>query len=515
MLRIGVLCSNASVGEEEVYGDPTEAGLLRGALAHGWTREALLEDAPEEREVAFDPELMMMATYHREKGGFFVAVKGAPDPVLDSCTQLDGEDGPQQLSDETREQWRERSESMADEGFRVLAGAWKRVDNEGAEPYDDLVFAGLFGLWDPPREDVPDSIADCQRAGIRAIMVTGDQPATAAAIGERIGLFGDDGREVMHSRDLKDPADMSREERERVLNTAVFARMTPEQKLWLIKVFQEEGHVVAMTGDGVNDTPALSKAEIGVAMGQRGTDAAKEAADMVLQDDDFPDIVSAVRQGRVIFGNIRKATLFMLCTNLAEILVVGIAAIVGWTLPLRPLQILYLNVLTDVFPALALGLGKGVPEVMDRPPRPAGESLLTRWHWAAVVGWAALVGACIFGAYFVARDVLGLGDMGVVTVSFLTLGAAKLWFPFNLRSRGTRVFKNDVVSNPWVWGAIAICLVLLAAALYVPGLKDVLQTEPLSYTALGVVLGFSLLPFIIGQTIRVAQRNLFGIKDGS
>jgi P-type Ca2+ transporter type 2C len=233
---------------------------------------------------------------------------------------------------------------------------------------------------------------------------------------------------------LGDWKDLSQEDRRQLLETNVFARVTPQQKLNLVKLFQEHGEIVAMTGDGVNDAPALKQADIGVAMGQRGTEAAKQMADMVLRDDRFSTIVAAVRQGRIIFANIRKSVMFMLCTNLAEILVVTLASLAQAPIPLRPLQILFLNVLTDVFPALALGVGAGSRDVMNRPPRDPRESVLTRHHWLAIGGWSVVIGACVLGALSLALMWLGFDEMKAITVSFLTLAFAKLWFVLNLRT---------------------------------------------------------------------------------
>jgi Ca2+-transporting ATPase len=502
LIRIGVLCNNATLGngdEGNSMGDPTEVALLEAGRQFELSRDALLEDLPEEREVSFDPDVMMMGTFHRADDGCFVAVKGSPEAVLEQCTRIADGDGDRELTDEHRQEWLGRANELAGKGLRLLAMADKQVDTADAEPYDDLRFVGLVGMFDPPRDDIADSIEECQRAGLRVVMVTGDRPDTGQAIGEQVGLAHDGS--AAHGSELGDWEQLSDEDRRQLLETNVFARVTPAQKLNLVKLYQEQGEIVAMTGDGVNDAPALKQADIGVAMGQRGTDAAKQMADMVLRDDQFSTIVAAVRQGRIIFANIRKSVMFMLCTNMAEILVVTLASLAQAPIPLRPLQILFLNVLTDVFPALALGVGTGGRDVMDRPPRDPRESVLTRHHWSAIGGWSVVIGACVLAALSLALIWLGFDEMKAITVSFLTLGFAKLWFVLNLRDRGSAVWNNDVVRNPWIWGSLVLCSVLLLLAVYWPPLSGVLQTKKPGTGGWLLILGISLIPAVIGAFV--------------
>jgi P-type Ca2+ transporter type 2C len=516
VIEIGVLCNNASVRDqdqemepEDEQGDPTETALLRAGLILRVDRGGLLAQKPEAREVPFDSGQMMMATFHEGENGLDVAVKGAPDRVLEACTHVAGEDGDAKLDQQTRAQWLERSEQMASKGFRLLAAADKKVDSSDAPPYENLRFVGLYGLLDPARSDVRGAIDECQAAGIRVVMVTGDQPATAAAIAGQTGVVKDENPSVIHGRDLKDPDDMSDDDRRRVFDTNIFARVNPEQKLHLIKLMQSRGLTVAMTGDGVNDAPALKKADIGVAMGRRGTDAARQVADMVLLDDAFASIVSAVRYGRIIFGNIRKSVMFMLCTNVAEVLAVVVAAVIGgfydFPIPLLPLQILYLNVITDVFPALALGMGQGEADIMQRKPRPRSEPVLTGKHWSAIGGWAVLISACVLAALALALYLLGFEQRRAVTISFLTLAFGKLWFVYNLRNPGSRMFTNDVVRNPYVAGSILLCIGLLLAAVYVPVLSGILQTRDPGPQGWLLLLGMSLIPYVWGQTMRAIE----------
>jgi Ca2+-transporting ATPase len=333
-------------------------------------------------------------------------------------------------------------------------------------------------------------------------MVTGDQPATARNVAHAVGLVEDEDAEVIHGGEVGDLKDLSQEDRERVLRAPIFARVSPEQKLDLIALHQDSGAIVAMTGDGVNDAPALKKAEIGVAMGQRGTQVAKEAADMVLKDDRFSTIVAAIQQGRTIFNNIRKFVLYLLSCNVAEIMIVGLASLVSAPLPILPLQILFLNLVTDVFPALALGVGKGDPNIMDRPPRDPEQPVLMRQHWFGIVGYSAIISAGVLGALAIAVLRFGMGEARAVTISFLTLAFAQLWHVFNMRDHDTGVIDNDVVQNPWVWGALVLCTGLLLLAVYVPGLADLLSVENPGADGWFLIIGMSLIPWFAGLVIK-------------
>jgi P-type Ca2+ transporter type 2C len=448
----------------------------------------------------------MMATFHDVPDGFEVAVKGSPHSVLEACDRVADEQGDQPMDDSERQKWLDQSTALAEEGLRVLAVADKKTDNVEEDPYTGLRFVGLVGLLDPPRAGVREAIAACRRAGIEVVMVTGDQPATAGAIARALDLAGDTS-EVIHGRELGPPSEMTEEHRQRLLNARIFARVSPEQKLQLLELFQKAGNVVAMTGDGINDTPALKKADIGIAMGRRGTDADREAADMVLKDDAFSSIEAAVEQGRIIFGNIRNSTMFMLCTNVAEILAVALASITGSPLPLLPLQILFLNVLTDVFPAMALVVGPGDEKVMDQPPRDVKEAIMTRRHWWSVVGWGVGIAACVLGGLAWGIKGLNMDPLEAVTISFLTLAFAKLWFVFNLRDYGTGVLKNNVVGNPWIWASLALCGSILLGAVYLPGLSHLLRTSPLGLGGWLSVLLLSLIPLVIGQFVLTFRKQ--------
>ena len=501
LLDVGVLCNGATYNQdapEDRSGDPLELALLHMGAETGRHRPALLEDSPLVREVAFDRESKMMATYHETGDGLFVAVKGAPEAVLDVCTHVAAPDGPEALSGEDRAHWIERSHDLAAEGLRVLALARKTVDRKDAPPYEDLELIGLVALQDPPRSDVRPVIERCQEAGIRVVMVTGDHPETARAIARAVGLHMDD-HAVVQGGDGPTIEGLDGIEREDLLEASVFARVTPKQKLDLIDLYQASGQVVAMTGDGVNDAPALRSADIGVAMGRRGTDVAREAADMVLRDDAFASIVAAVHQGRIIFDNVRKFVVYLLSGNVGEIVGVGTAATIGLPLPLLPLQILYLNVLNDVFPALALGVGRGTEGAMDRPPRDPEESVVTPYHWGLIGGYGVLIAVTLLGAFLVALYGLEMDVPRAVSVSFLTLSISRLLHVFNMRAPDSGLFDNEISRTPYVWGALGLCLALLLLAVYWPPLAAILSVVPPGLDGWLLIGGASLVPLLAGQ----------------
>jgi Ca2+-transporting ATPase len=498
-LQIGILCNNASLNDKSAVGDPTEVALLVAGEKAGMSRKDLVDTYPEVREVSFDPALNMMATFHRSHSGYMVAVKGAPEAVLNACTSVLTPQGSNPLKIEDKKKWLHTNQSMARNGLRVLAVATKSVESSSEEPYEQLTLVGLLGLMDPPREDVKPSIGRCQRAGIRVIMVTGDQAATATYVGKTLGLL-DEHAAIVEGKALpEDIKNLSEEERERLASISLFARVTPAQKLTLVDIHQERNEIVAMTGDGINDAPALQKADIGVAMGKRGTQVAKEAADMILQDDNFSTITSAVEQGRIIFNNIRKFIYYLLSCNISEILVIFLASLLFTHLPVLPLQILFLNVVTDIFPAFALGWGHGSATIMELPPRNPKTPVLTRNHWTGISLYSTFITVSVLSAFSLALFRYHMEISRVVTISFLTLAFAQLWHVFNMREKGSSIMRNEVTANWYVWGALFLCIGLLLAATYLPGLTTVLHTVSPGGTGWMIILCMSVIPLIIGQ----------------
>ncbi|MFO8089611.1 MAG: cation-transporting P-type ATPase [Desulfatiglandaceae bacterium] len=512
-LETGVLCNNASLSKEQSekgqdgVGDPMELALLVAGAKAGIFRDHLLDELPEEREEAFDSEAKMMATFHKQNGGYYIAVKGAPEAVLDACASILTENGPEGLSEEKRNHLKEANTGIAKEGLRVLALATREVETVDADPYENLTFVAMAGLLDPARSEVKEAIASCAEAGIRVIMVTGDQPVTARHIAGQVGLVEDNDAKVMHGNDLKSHQDLTAEEQKQIFDLSIFARVSPKQKLDLIALHQDNGAIVGMTGDGVNDAPALKKADIGIAMGKRGTQVAQEAADMVLKDDAFATIVTAIEHGRVIFNNIRKFILFLLSGNVGEILAVGAASLINFPLPLLPLQILFINLLLDVFPALALGVGKGIPGIMQKPPRNPQEPILTGRHWVLIFGYGVFIALPVLAALWIALHWLKMPQGQAVTISFLTLGFSRLWHTFNMRDNNTGIFRNEITNNPFVWGALALCSVLLIATTLVPGLAQALRTVGPGLQGWLLVFVMSLVPLVFGQVYRIARKG--------
>lgn len=501
-LEVSALCNNASLQGEEAVGDPLDVALLVAAARAGISRKDLLEKMPEVDEEAFDPDVKMMATFHQMGKGYRIAVKGAPESVLEACSSILTDGGGREMSQQERGQWLRRNDQMAEEGLRILALATKTSHSVDVKPYQQLTFLGLVGLLDPPRQDVREAIEQCHEAGVRVVMVTGDQPVTARNIALAVGLIDEKDVEVVHGKDLQSLEELSEQEQERLSRVPIFARVNPRQKLDLIDIHQKNGAIVGMTGDGVNDAPALKKADIGIAMGQRGTQVAREAADMVLKDDAFSTIVVAIRQGRIIFDNIRKFVLYLISCNVSEIMAVSLAFLAGVPLPILPLQILFLNLVTDVFPALALGMGEGDPAVMRRPSRHPQEPILTRSHWLSIGGYGLAITVAVLVALALALFWLKMGERQAVTVSFLTLALAQLWHVFNMRDKGSRLFRNDITGNPFIWGALSICIGLLLAAVYLPGLAMVLRVVDPGMKGWILVMVMSLLPWMIGQILK-------------
>jgi len=517
-LDIAVLCNNAhgaadadKPGSQQFHGDPLEIALLRAGADMDIHRATLTASQPKVREEAFDSTSRMMATVHESAEGYRVAVKGAPEEVIAASTMLYNQSHSSPLDTEQRNHWIAENKRLASEGLRVIAVAEKQMTNASSNVYEDLSLVALIGLLDPPREEIRDAIEQCHVAGIRVVMMTGDQTGTAKQIGMAVSLL-DENDVVIHGSEILKHDKLDSNDEQRLLNARAFSRVTPQQKLELVEMYQRTGQVVAMTGDGVNDAPALKKADMGIAMGQRGTQVAREASDMVLLDDSFTTIVTAVLEGRTIFSNIRLFALYLLSCNVSEVMIVGLAAAFGGALPLMPLQILFLNLVTDVFPALALGVGSGTSRLMLAKPRPSTQPLLGHSQWIFIVVHGVVITASVLAAFWFALYQLDLSGDGAVTVSFYTLALTQLWHVFNLRATGSGLLKNQVTQNRYVWLALLVCILILAIAMVIPGFSQVLSLTNIGSEGWLLVGVASTLPLLAGQ-LMIYLRLRFAVRD--
>lgn len=517
VLLVGVLCGNADYDVETKIGngDPMEVALLQAGALGGLSRGDQLTLYPEVVEYPFDPATKWMATVHRDHDEYFAAMKGAPEVVLALADRIGVAAEP--FDDDRKARWLGVARELATGGLRVLGLAEHACVDPQQLFSGGMVFVGLVAFRDPPRDDIASAVGALRRAGIGVVMATGDHPSTAVAVAREVGIAATDavvttGDELSRLRDAPESLPNG------IARTQVFARVSPRQKLDLIDLFQREGQVVAMIGDGVNDAPALMKADIGVAMGKRGTEVARDAADMVLLDDRFPTIVIAAREGRVIFDNIRRFAVYLLSCNLAEVLVVALAVVGGLPLPLLPLQILFLNLVTDVFPAFALATGEGEGDVLDQPPRRPKEPIISASLWRMMAGYGVAIAASTLLALVAARYWLEYDTATTTTVSFVTIALAQLWHVFNMRGPRSAVLCNAVTRNRLVWCALVLCLGLIAAAFTIPVLAKALQIQAIGIQGWALALGCSVLPLVAGQTwlaVRGRKGDLQGPRAAS
>jgi Ca2+-transporting ATPase len=508
-LRIGVLANRADLeergGEWRIHGDPTEAALLVVARKAGLDRAALLREAPEIGEVPFSSARMWMASFHRETSGTLaVMVKGAPGVVIDRCRHLRTDAGTIPLDAETRAAALAWNEAAAAEGLRVLALAYApragRVDEAEVQ---GLTLAGLAGMMDPPAAGVEETIAGLRRAGMRTVMITGDQRATAVAVARGLGLL-DEGEEALEGREIDALGDGALQAR--TGRVGVYSRVSPEAKLRIVSALRRRGEVVAMLGDGVNDAAALKRADIGVAMGIRGTDMAREAAGIVLQDDRFPTVAAAVEEGRIVFDNIRKFVFYLFSCNSAEVLVLLVAGIAGLPLPLLPLQILWMNIVTDTFPALALALEPGEKDVMRRPPRDPQAAILSSRFLLGVGFYGALMTLVTLAAFLWGLRT-GEDPARAMTLSFATLSLAQILHLGNARSRGTVLGYRAATANRYAVGAVALTVGLQLLALYLAPLRTLLGLAAPGWAEWAVILPLAVTPAVVGQALKLRRRT--------
>ena len=512
-LTLGTLCGDAQEGPGGYIGDPTETAIAQAAAQAGLEKAALERDMPRWGEAPFDSVRKRMATCHAlPNGEALVAVKGAPEAVLARCTHLLGAQGPRPLTDGDRRRIAQVGGDLAGQALRVLAVAQrlqpalpKSMAAEGLEA--ELTFVGLIGMMDPPRPEVRQAVDRCAGAGIRPVMITGDHKDTAVAIAKQLNIYRPGDKAIDGAGLDFLPQETLEEEIEAF---SVYARVTPEHKMRIVQAWQRRGHVVAMTGDGVNDAPALKAADIGCAMGKTGTDVAKGAADMILTDDNFATVVAAVEQGRGIYANIRKAIHYLLSCNIGEILTIFLATLLPVSqAPLSPVQLLWLNLVTDSLPALALGMEPVEKTAMTQPPRGKEEPLFSKAFSRRLAWQGALVGGITLLAYGLGFHLTGTFAVAN-TMAFATLTFSQLFHAFDVRSEDTPLFRLGWFSNPAMNRAFLAGAALQGAVLLAPPLQGVFAVVPMDLAQWGIVLGLALTPLVVCEIEKALRRARAG-----
>ena len=509
------LCSDAQQGEDgNAVGEPTECALVNYAAKLGLPKNDLIAENPRIGEAPFDSSRKMMSTVHKNRdGGYIQYTKGAPDEVLKLCSSYVKEGKVLPLKEDVKIEILNHNKEMADRALRVLCAAmrnWPEKPQSFEPDYleKDLTFIGLTGMIDPIRPEVVDAIKECRTAGIRPIMITGDHRDTAVAIAKELGIIKD-GKEAITGSQLNDISD---EEFDRTIeNYSVYARVQPEHKVRIVNGWKKKGYITAMTGDGVNDAPSIKSADIGVGMGITGTDVTKNVADMVLADDNFATIVNAVEEGRRIYDNIRKSIQFLLASNMSEVLSIFFATVMNFTI-LKPVHLLWINLITDTFPALALGMEKGEKDLMERPPRDSKSGIFSGGLGFDMVYQGIIVAVMTIAAYFIGHYIeSGVWEIAEspdgMTMAFLTLSMTEIFHSFNMRSQRGSVLRMKH-HNIYLWGSMLASLVLTTAVIYVPFLSTAFEFEHISAMEYAVAMGISILIIPIVETVKLIQRSM-------
>lgn len=510
LLNTGVLCNDSMLEQKDtddnlwgIIGDPTEGALVVAGAKAGYEKAKMNEDFARIEEIPFDSERKMMTTFHKNfiSNKVVSFTKGAPDIILNRCTKILQNGSIVELTEDLKQQIVNTNSQFAGEALRVLAFTYREYDelpgainSENIE--NDLIFVGLMGMIDPARIEAFESIKTCKAAGIKAVMITGDHKDTAVAIARDLGLMTE-GSGVLTGSELDKMTD--EELFNRVENISVYARVSPDHKVRIVEMLKKRGHIAAMTGDGVNDAMALKKADIGVSMGITGTDVAKGTADIILMDDNFATIVSAVEEGRIIYSNIRKFVYFLLSCNIAEILIIFISILFNMAVPMLPIQLLWLNLVSDSFPALALGTEKGEPGIMNRKPRDAREPIIDRSLITEIIVLSIAQTVAVLIAYRWALNAYN-GDLLISrTMAFTSLVAVELIMAFTCRSERYSVIKLGLFTNKaLIWATVTSSLLMLVV-LYVPFLQEVFKTYPLGLKDWGIIFALSLIPILAGE----------------
>ncbi|PYD99380.1 cation-translocating P-type ATPase [Bacillus cereus] len=521
LLENMVLCNDASYNNESQTGDPTEIALLVAGSTFNMQKDHLEKIHGRVNELPFDSDRKMMSTVHTYDESYYSMTKGAIDKLLPLCTHIFKNGKIESLTEDDKNQILEAAEAMSQESLRVLSFAFKQYNSSDVDIdhlEENLIFIGLVGMIDPPRTEVKDSISECKKAGIRTVMITGDHKDTAFAIAKELGI-AEEISEIMIGTELDNISDT--ELANKINHLHVFARVSPEHKVKIVKALRAKGNIVSMTGDGVNDAPSLKQADVGVAMGITGTDVAKGAADVVLTDDNFSSIVKAVEEGRNIYRNIKKSILFLLSCNFGEIIALFLAILLGWATPLRPIHILWVNLITDTLPALSLGVDPEDPDVMKEKPRHAKESLFSGSvpfliFNGAVIGLLTLI-AFIAGAKFYTGDTNLFplfperidedALLHAQTMAFVVLSFSQLVHSFNLRSRTKSIFSIGIFTNKYLVFSLLIGVLMQVCIISIPPLANIFGVHALTMRDWGFVLLLSIIPLVVNEFIKLVKRN--------
>jgi Ca2+-transporting ATPase len=519
LLSIGILCSDAKLIKEEnqykILGDPTEGALVTLAGKAGITKEDINNKYPRIEEIPFDSDRKLMTTFHENfiSGKIVSFTKGAPDILISRSTSIliDGKIVP--FTEDLKKKVLDVNSQFAKEALRVLSMAFRQYDSLPTEITsesieNDMVFVGLVGMIDPPREEAKEAISKCKHAGIHTVMITGDYKDTAFAIAKQLGMAEHEDQAMM-GQELDS---LSNEELKEVVKyKRVYARVSPEHKVRIVEALKANGEIAAMTGDGVNDALALKKADIGISMGITGTDVAKNTAEVILTDDNFASIVAAVEEGRIIYSNIKKFVYFLLSCNIGEVLIVFLSILLNYDVPLLPIQLLWLNLVTDSFPALALGMEKGDAEIMNIPPRAPNEPILDKVTVKSLIVQSIAISVAVLGSYIWGMNTYGTVDLTYArTITFATLITAELLRAYSSRSLTHSVFRIGFFSNSTMTKATVLAFGLLLIVLYVPFLQPIFNTFALGISDWGMVALFAIIPFIAAELYKVlTYRNKY------
>lgn len=499
LVEMALLCNDAVTVENKEIGDPTEVALVHLGERVGIDEQEMRIKFPRLGEVPFDSDRKLMSTVHDIHNEYRMITKGAPDVLLDRATKVDTSEGMHDMTEEDKQKILKANQDFSENGLRVLALAYKIVDGPNVTTEDeyDLFFVGLLAMMDPPRPESADAVRDAKAAGIKPVMITGDHKITASAIAKEIGILDNVG-EAMEGSEVEKLTDQ--ELQNRVENISVYARVSPEHKIRIVRAWQEKGHLVAMTGDGVNDAPALKQADIGIAMGITGTEVAKDAASMILTDDNFSTIVKAVSYGRSIYANIKNAIKFLLSGNTAAILTVIFASLGHFPVPFAPVQLLFINLLTDSMPAIAIGLEPHDKKLMKEKPRNISEPLLNKKFMLQILAEGVIIGVGVVSAFLIG---LSTGDNLIAsTMAFATLCLSRLFHGLNSRSKHS-LFKIGLFTNKFVWLALIAGIVLLVLVLYVPALWGIFEVADLNSKQHLTIFSLSLMPLVVFQIYKM------------